>query len=35
LLDHDKKIMYKNPPAENVGQIVKIMLEQYEKQKNP
>lgn len=30
LLDENKRIMFKNPPAENVGIIADIMLKQYE-----
>ncbi|MBI1307851.1 MAG: DUF5106 domain-containing protein [Bacteroidetes bacterium] len=30
LLDENKKILYKNPPAENVGIIADIMLKEYE-----
>lgn len=35
LLDHNKMIRFKNPPAENVGRIAEIMLEEYEKNKSP
>ncbi len=35
LLDENKKIMYKNPPADNVGRIAEIMLEEYDKRMNP
>lgn len=30
LLDENKVIQYKNPPAENVGKIVEMMLDEYE-----
>lgn len=32
LLDHNKQIMYKNPPAENAGLIVDLMLKQYQEE---
>ncbi len=35
MLDHNKMIRFKNPPAENVGRIAEIMLEEYEKNKAP
>lgn len=35
MLDHNKIIRFKNPPAENAGRIVELMLDQYEKEMNP
>lgn len=35
MLDHNKMIKFKNPPADNVGRIAEIMLEEYEKNKTP
>ncbi|MFT5511653.1 MAG: peroxiredoxin [Bacteroidia bacterium] len=35
MLDANKVIRFKNPPADNVGRIAEIMLEEYEKNKTP
>lgn len=35
MLDHNKVIRFKNPPAENVGRIAEIMLEEYHKTMSP
>jgi hypothetical protein len=35
MLDHNKMIRFKNPPADNVGRIAEIMLEEYEKTQTP
>lgn len=35
MLDENKVIRFKNPPAENVGRIAEVMLKEYEKNKTP
>ena len=35
MLDENKVIRFKNPPADNVGRIAEVMLEEYEKNKSP
>ena len=35
LLDENKIIRYKNPPAENAGRIVQLMLDQYDDRQSP